>query len=310
MDVARRSSAGTPAVTARLQPDGVSTMSAGGSAAPPASPSVMSSAAADTRDLLTHLAEVDRGDGLDDDERADLDAARDRLRRRGEDQQIVVRLAACGFTGPHFEALQAELVAYAFPVMLSWIRRGVIFQLCANRGRPVTAPDHVRRRLSEQHDDRLELANETIAEALAVFVRLALREGRWSAERGASLKTYLVGACINAFSNVFRRWLAEQDHQAVPAGQNAASEVPGNPLFPAIDVDPADAVISEHLLRDELARLDPGLREVAIRIAFNGETQGEAGEALGLGQRAVEGRFYRLRKKRLRRDQGQEGGQP
>lgn len=260
-------------------------------------------------DLLGRvLAAADCGDGLDKDELGALEQARERLRRHGEDAQIVARLADDGFTGPYFETIQAELVAYAFPVMMSWIRRGLIFQLCASRGRPVTAPDHVRRRLAEVHDERLELANETIAAALALFLRIALREGRWSAERGASLKTYLAGACINAYPNVFRRWLGEQDHLALAAGQNAAIEVRGNPLFPTIDIDPANAVVSELAVLEELKELDPDLREIAVRVAFRADTRVEAAEAIGVSDRSVEGKLYRLRKHRQSRTRSREGG--
>ena len=308
MDEVRRSGAETPGSVARLQPVRGRPAPAGGSDG-----AISEDLVSATGDELVgqYLAAVDRGDDLDSIEREALEQALDRLRRRGEDQQIVERLAACGFAGPFFEGYQSELIAYAVPVLMSWIRRGLIFYMCVERGRPVTAWDLVREHLATHRDDRRELVNETIANALKVFTERGLIRGGWTMEGGASLKTYLVGACINAFPNVFRRWLGEHDQGSdFVYGLDAATDAPGsNPLYPAIDVDPADAVASLDAVQTELARLDSDLKEIATRIAFIGETHAEVSQALGLPERAAEGRFYRYRVKRQARERNRKGGQ-
>lgn len=82
--------------------------------------------------------------------------------RRDADALLVEWLAATGFHGDRFEAAYAELagslMAYAWPIMLKWIRGGAIVRLCAKIGRPVTLPEPAGLPL----DDRQELATETV----------------------------------------------------------------------------------------------------------------------------------------------------
>ncbi|MEU3767898.1 hypothetical protein AB0E55_22840 [Amycolatopsis keratiniphila] len=238
-------------------------------------------------------------------EEVEAAVARTRLESRGADTLLVQRLAAQQFHGAEFEVFRAELAAYAYPVLRSWIRRKMIYDLCARIGRPVTSTDKIREHLAHSLDDRIELASDAIADGLRVFRRYALVGGRWSAEGGASLKTYFVGACLRAFPAAYRRWLKEQDpftgYGLRP--ETAEGRHIGAPTVPRADTDPADTVVSEMMVLDRLAAMDPKTRVLAARVVFRTDTHQEAGEPDGLSARAVEGRFYRHRTESKRREQ-------
>lgn len=238
-------------------------------------------------------------------EAADIEAAAASLQRRAEDEILVMQLAADGFTGPKYEMFEAELVAYALPILRSWLRRGLIFEYCSKRGRPVTARamdrDYLAGNLDENIEERLSLAGETIAKALPVFREHALVQRGWTCEGGASLLTYFVGATLNEFPNVFRKWRTARDawRQAHGYGLNA-DDLGGQPFGSTAD-DPGESVVSRQFVLDTLASLPDNLREVAARIVLGDESQAEAGEATGLSERAVEGRLHRYRNERARR---------
>jgi hypothetical protein len=132
------------------------------------------------------------------DERDAADAAAERMTRLLRDQQLVAQLAATGFAGTAYEVFKAGLASYGYPVIRAWIRRGQIFQLTADRGRPVACPDDVRDHLAlpRGSDDRQELAMDVVAAALVFFREHVLLPGRWVPEGGASLTTFFTGTCL------------------------------------------------------------------------------------------------------------------
>jgi hypothetical protein len=60
-------------------------------------------------------------------------------------------------------------------------------------------------------DEVAELANETVAKALAHFRRDVLMKGKWDHRRGATLRTYFIGQCLIRFPNIYRRWWAGEN---------------------------------------------------------------------------------------------------
>ncbi|MGW5703867.1 hypothetical protein [Amycolatopsis japonica] len=231
------------------------------------------------------------------DETQEADRAKARLERLGEDLELYEDLAARGFTGFKYELFRAELVSYALPVMRSFIRRKMIYPMCQRANRPVAATDRVREHLARDIDDRLALAGETIVLGLRLFERLALRGGHWSPARGASLKTFFIGACIRSFSTAFKRWVAQYDHpdtRALPL-----DEIPEH----GVTDDPADEVVSMQRVKDHLNGMKPLARDLAARVTLFAETFEEAGQPYGLTDRAVEGHFYRHRKETQRRNE-------
>ncbi len=136
--------------------------------------------------------------------------AAESLARRQMDQVKLNSLVLAGLTGPEYEIFAGELAAYGYPVILAWLRRGMIWKHCADRGRPLRPTDADRETLANEFEERLELAFETVAEALKFFRDRVLRTGRWSYEGGATLTTFFMGACLLVFPNVFRRWQAAE----------------------------------------------------------------------------------------------------
>jgi len=168
-------------------------------------------------------------------------------------------------------------------------------------GRPLSVRDTV---LRWSRDDRSELSLETVARALVFFRTKVLMLGKWDPARGATIKTYFIGACLSQFPNVFQHWDRERlrwrnKHMVIlddpddPAGLAEMSSTE----------DPAQAVLMSQQLDQimaELADRDPTLYRVA-RLRLEGYSDVDAAKQVGLSARAVEGRWYRFNKHLRRR---------
>lgn len=257
------------------------------------------------------LDELEAG-GFNSEELAEARRAAASLAQRGKDLEIYNDLALAGFTGPAYEMFRADLAAYGFPVVRSWVRRGLMFKYCAERGRPVNVTDDERLYLmgatDEARDDRQELAMETVARALKFFHTHVLLRRRWSFEGGATLKTYFIGACVYAFPNVYNRDAAQRRRWKPVSYEfdSTLDELRWRPLDPRVDDDPADIVAGREVVLGELAGLRPGIRETLTPVVFDDATFADVAKQLGITERAVEGRLYRYRTERVRR-QSQRG---
>lgn len=255
------------------------------------------------------LEELDLEEG-DGEEQEEARIAAERLERRWEDLNTYNTLALAGFEGSQYELFIADLAAYGYPVVRSWLRRGLIFQFCAERGRPVKPTpfdrDHLMTPGAEgpAADDRAELALETNARALTFFREHVLLTGAWTVEGGASLNTFYIGGCLFAFPNVYQRWAGER-RRAFPTASEDPVESPARPGWsPArmsIDMDPAVSVTAALTVADELNAMPASTRVVAERVLLEGATFAEVGAELGISERAVEGRLYRYRIEAQRR---------
>jgi DNA-directed RNA polymerase specialized sigma24 family protein len=246
------------------------------------------------------------GDGDGDGAWQQSDLAQN-LARRAADSRLVEYLRDRRFQGPAQDRLEAALAAYGYSVMMAWTRTGEIFKKVAEKGRPVAI---LGSGAGWSYDDRAELSAETVAHALVFFRTQILQAGRWDPGRGATIKTYFIGACLHQFPNVYMRWDRERRrwHDNVlmmlddPDDPVGLREVPGHD-------DPADTVLGG-LQRDqilaELAVRDPVLRR-AVLLRHNGFSDAEAAKLLGLTSRALEGRWYRFARDLRRR--GEEGRQ-
>lgn len=218
------------------------------------------------------------------------------LGRIAADRRLVDALAAAGFAGPRFDRFRDELARYAVSVLCGWIYSGYVFQLAAERGfvvRPTAAELDV---LHRDADLRQELAVMVVAVALPAFREQALVGGGWRADRGASLTTYFLGACLIAFPNEFRkhrsqrqRWRAQDAAHPTAAASCAAASG-----------DPASLVAGTMRVREDLAQMDPRTRAI-VALRMDGYRQEEIAEMLGeTSARAVEGVLYRWRVKQAR----------
>ncbi len=223
--------------------------------------------------------------------------AAESLARRQMDQVKLNSLVLAGLTGPEYEIFAGELAAYGYPVILAWLRRGMIWKHCADRGRPLRPTDVDREILANEFEERLELAFETVAEALKFFRERVLLAGRWSHEGGATLTTFFIGACLLVFPNVFRRWQTAEQRwsRALAAGTLTCPE--GRTLADLPGADPADVVVGRAAVLSELASMPAGTRDAAA-LVIDGMSFAEAGDSLGTTDRAIEGRLYRYRQRR------------
>jgi hypothetical protein len=238
-------------------------------------------------ELERELADDDLMSPADPAERVRVENAKRRL----ADYEFLTELARAGFAGPIFEIAATEFAAYGIAVMMAWTRTGQIFSKCQAKGRPLSefAPRWSR-------DDRLEIAIETTARALKCFFDNVLRPGKWDHHRGATLKTYFVGACLLQFPNVFTVWATEQRHWAqLHDGEQTLDDAAGRggPQW----ADPTgNAAVLACTARECLAGIpDPRTRQAAWLVFGHEASHAEAGVAVGLSADGVEGRLYRLR---------------
>ncbi|MFJ9782631.1 sigma factor-like helix-turn-helix DNA-binding protein [Amycolatopsis sp. NPDC101161] len=240
--------------------------------------------------------------------------AAENLLRLKADRARVEQLRAAGFAGPQFDLFQNMLVSYGIPVIRSWISKQLIYGLCANRGRGMTtvASDGAREYLASRagEGDRVELALETVAMALRMFKERALEGGQWSPEKGASLATYFIGACLLAFPNVFRAWVREYDDwkRQLPFGlpDAAGEEVKDRrrSLEPGVEDDPADVAVGRTLVLEHLHVLKDQPTATAYAVAaviLQGKSYAEVADELDVTEQAVKQRLYRYRTELVRR---------
>jgi hypothetical protein len=248
-----------------------------------------------TRELLAEAeTEMLGRHELDPRHRDQMKKAAESLARRGADLEKLNSLAVAGFTGPEYEIFAAELAAYGYPVLLAWIRRGVIYTYCMERGRPVKPTDADKEILAESFDDRLDLALETAARALDFFREHVLLVGRWSYEGGATLTTYFVGACLFAFPNVFRRWQGEQRRWRGALAAEARICERDRAITGQPGTDPADVAVGRSVVLEALAQMPPETQAAAALI-IDDMSFAEAASLLGTTDRSIEGRLYRYR---------------
>jgi DNA-directed RNA polymerase specialized sigma24 family protein len=215
--------------------------------------------------------------------------------RRLADRDLVDQLAATGFTGPVFEVTVNEFAAYGVATLMAWMRTGEITRKCLSRGRPLPGAERVTATWSR--DDRLEIAVETTARALRYFVDEVLKPARWNYRRGATLRTYFVGACLLQFPNVYEVWVNEQKRWgAVDLVEPGTEETAGQGRGDVAWADPtAGDVIHRQHVREMLEGIrDPQSRKAAQMVML-GYEHAEAGAELGLTAAAVGARLYRLR---------------
>ncbi|MEU4447690.1 hypothetical protein AB0K14_10255 [Actinosynnema sp. NPDC050801] len=260
-------------------------------------------------DQLAEVAHAFRDDtGLRDTDEPDVgvveDAELERLLRREADAELFARVRAAGFTGPEYDTLVADLVAYALRVLLPWLRRGRIFAECAAKGRRLEHETWHRARLATSDDDRRELAYETIAEALTLFRRLAVEGRGWTPAGGASLTTYFVGTCVQRFPNVWDRWRREQVPDIPTEDPVGRYGTTGRHLD--LDADPARRVTSEDYVRKTLEAMPPKVRVVAEPLVLHDSTLVEIAKDLDTTPGAVEQRLRRYRARHVKHDHGGE----
>ncbi|WP_281899894.1 RNA polymerase sigma factor [Phytohabitans aurantiacus] len=199
---------------------------------------------------------------------------------RAGDQQLVEHLAKNNFAGPEYDLVAERLVKTGYRYCLSWLKSGKMHRKCRDAGRPVGEfPEGIDREVFK------DLATDAAVEGAVLFRRVALLENKWQPDGGASLLTYYVGACIQVYPTIYRRWYREHRRQWM--------------------TDPYD-VMPEHVMPNqseyvELRNLlERGLDEatwVALKMKAEGSSYAEIAEVLGRSVKAVENLLRRGRQR-------------
>ena len=222
-------------------------------------------------------------------------ARAEHLDRLAADLDLVNTLALRRFEGPAWETFETELARYGLGVIRSWIRRGVIFQRCREKGYG-GLPDYGRP-IDNVNGDVDELADLTVAIALDRFRSDVLLKGTWDHRRGATLRTYFIGQCLIRFPNVYRQWFTRQERWRPEIPANSSDDMAW--LWPATGPD-EHQIIDRMLIDQVLSKInDPRVRQAFIMIA-NGHTQNEIAHTLNVTVKTVE-RMIANQRARMRR---------
>lgn len=207
-----------------------------------------------------------------------------RLDELDADRVLLDHLMFRGYRGREWDEFVDVLLRYGITVVRSWARTGVIFSHCAVRQRPCCA-----RQAITDHDEAQGVAVEAVAAAWRYFEPNVIHRRRWVPDKGASIKTYFVGACILFFARAYDRWYRhERQHDLIvaPIEQPAVDDA----VIPGRRYHQGQAL--EQLLGDA-----PPLTATILRyIAYEGLTYVEIAELCGTTVDAVKQRVVRFRR--------------
>lgn len=203
------------------------------------------------------------------------------------DQELVEGLRVNGFQGRGYDLFREQLVTYGLAVLPSLIKTGKMQRLCSAKGRPVGAVPP-----SAGPQDYYDLAVDAAMDGAVLFHRAALVGGTWSPDRGASLLTYYIGACIQVYPTVYRRWFrthmrwSTAELMAEPAEQ--------------ISAEPNQEIVALRLLlQSAMGRLHSVDERayIAITMKAQGYTHPLIAQALGCPSKSVDRLVSRGRRK-------------
>ena len=211
----------------------------------------------------------------------------DHAQRLAADAQLVALLARDNFSGLLFEEYQGEMYKYGTSVLIAWLKTGEIFVQCNRRGLHLRRPPRPL-----QHEDRLDLSDNTLAKALPDFRRRALIERRWTPSGGATLAVYFTNSLPYHFCNPYRSWCREVRKEIIR--QSCTESTSDLAYLTAPCSNPEDGFILRESLREESMRLDEQTFH-ALQLSEWGYRQAEIAEILGTTERAIEGKLRRHR---------------
>jgi RNA polymerase sigma factor (sigma-70 family) len=251
----------------------------------------------DGADEVRHTTPVSQDDlATVEDTDDDVLRASESLARLQGDQELRDALARDGFTGRRWDRFTGELAGYGLAVMTAWLYSGEIFAQCKKKNcSPGPAP------LDWTAEDRQDLADDTVVQAIINFQRHALVERRWRIEGGASLKTYFIGSCVFAFPNYYRKWLTERSlrQQELPI-EHTTDDGPRSD-------DPVELAINRMRIAEGLDGIPDDRTKKAIIYQEMGYTYDEIAELLDTTRGAVNQLLGRHRR-RIHRNRGSAGG--
>ncbi len=213
------------------------------------------------------------GRGLSPDERSRADD----IDRRLGDRTLVEKLRAAGFEGQEWQTAAEELARYGVDVLHSWVRKGTIYEKCAQRKRFIKRPPEGALDAAEGRS----LVNGTVAAALQHFREDVLIPGVWDPAKGASITTFFVGQCLMRFPDIYRPWLNQV--RKVERGTDIAKVQLSQRVSPV-----EDDVIVSMTNRSALTVVRNRDARVAFVMIAMDYTQVQIAEYLGTTPKAVE----------------------
>lgn len=222
----------------------------------------------------------------------------ERLDRLLGDSDLLYRLQVSGYAPEEWRRPSEEFGRYGYDVLVGWMFTGRIWhEVFRKTGR------HARRPNRPFDEDAIrQLCADTVINGLEAFLENVLKNNKWDAGRGASLKTYFVGQCCFQFENVLRshyRWL-KRNREDVVADPSDWEELQGAS-------EAADArILRDEQKSDALATVSSAKARDAFALQWLGYTQAEIAEHLGeLDEKSIENMLgYHRRKAKKRGDAG------
>jgi RNA polymerase sigma factor (sigma-70 family) len=233
-----------------------------------------------------------RTSGRKNDLQASKEDAAEKLKRLEGDKNLVVALRERNFDGAHYVYFTTVLAQYGVAVLRAWIRDGKIHQKVRDKGFGSLPPEPWFGALRDDPETAMELALETVAQALNVFRDKVLVPGRWNPEGGASLKTFFVGQCCMQFGNVYRAWHAQASRDRyIDTAEDSALDV---------FADFVEGQERKAVQRDLVERILGQIKDERARTAFylkaiHGLTYEEIARKMGISSKALEHLISRAR---------------
>ena len=227
-------------------------------------------------------------------QQGDADVGNRWVARDGQDDHELYHLLSDEEFAEHaFEVLAVALVAYAHGILRAWMASGAIYRECANLGWPVWPSDAERTCLYTHSDEVEEIVNETLGEALVQLRRHAVSgEHKWDPVGGSSLTTYFVGACVQRFPNVYRRW--SREFQRRPQTESYSDDDRSVASLTSAD-DVEQEIVAATLTREMLTTMPPNVRAI-VELRLEGRSYADIARQTGATSgRAVEGVLQRYR---------------
>jgi hypothetical protein len=202
--------------------------------------------------------------------------------------ELLAELRSANFCGPLMEVVTDELWLHGWDVLRGLVRKGTVVRVPTGVPHQALTPQD-RQTLHDSSEQRELLVLDALEWAVPKFVSY-LREGRWSPEKGASIKTYFIGTCVSGFWRAYRPWHDERIRRL-----RAHTRLESMPLAPE-ETEFAEVAAQRGALRRIVREASPEQRLICFGI-LDDKTQSEIGDGLGLTARGVEGRLYQLRSK-------------
>ncbi|MEV0318222.1 hypothetical protein ACIBKX_08150 [Streptomyces sp. NPDC050658] len=180
-----------------------------------------------------------------------------------------------------------HLAAYGYTLLQRWIHSQRIYEKCRGNKPFIVPTSDDLETLRRSPEDRHALACDTVLKFLENPVK-ALSD--WDERKGAALKTYYVGGLLQTFPRVFETWQKAR-RPGFPRCDTPVDAQPAEGTYG----DPASRVMTRDALERALRASEPEVGVIVTLVAA-GTPRRDIADRLGISERAVEGRLYRVRR--------------